>query len=266
MNKFLLCFFGLLSANYLLAQYNVVFQLEKTPSYHTANNQVFMAGNFNNWNPADKNYQLKELAGKGYSLTLPLNKGRYEYKLTRGGWDKSECKINGASIDNKVLNIFSDTVINLEVEGWADHFQALPKTSTANSHVKIIDTAFFIPQLKRTRRVWIYLPASYTSSKNKYPVLYMHDGQNVFDNLTSYAGEWGVDEALDSLEKSTKEIIVVAMDHGGEKRINEYAPYHMEKYGNGEGDLYVDFLVHTLKPFIDKYYRTCKKKINFYCW
>jgi predicted alpha/beta superfamily hydrolase len=110
--------------------------------------------------------------------------------------------------------------------------------------------------------VWIYLPESYKTSKKKYPVLYMHDGQNVFDEATSAYGEWGVDEALDSLGPQQKEIIVVAIDNGGDTRMNEYSPFDMEKYGKGEGDQYVDFLVQTLKPHIDKHYRTKKDEKN----
>jgi predicted alpha/beta superfamily hydrolase len=90
----------------------------------------------------------------------------------------------------------------------------------------------------------------------------MHDGQNVFDEATSAYGEWGVDEALDTLGAQHKEIIVVAIDNGGEKRLNEYSPYDMEQYGKGEGDQYVDFLVQTLKPYIDKHYRTKKDEKN----
>src|SRR3712207_9501761 len=67
-----------------------------------------------------------------------------------------------------------------------------------------LDTAFAMPQLGRTRRVWIYLPPDYATSDRRYPVLYMHDGQNVFDDSTSYAGEWGVDEALDSLHAADR--------------------------------------------------------------
>jgi predicted alpha/beta superfamily hydrolase len=113
-----------------------------------------------------------------------------------------------------------------------------------------------MPQLNRHRRVWIYLPQSYSTSRKKYPVLYMHDGQNVFDEATSFAGEWGVDEALDTVENGEQECIVVAVDNGGDKRMNEYSPYDMERFGKGEGDRYVDFLVKTLKPYIDKKYRT----------
>jgi predicted alpha/beta superfamily hydrolase len=150
-------------------------------------------------------------------------------------------------------------VISLDIEEWVDRFPAKPKVSTASKNVCIIDTAFLIPQLKRTRRVWIYLPADYCDGTNrKYPVLYMHDGQNVFDDATAYSGEWGVDEFLDSTKLPA--CIVVAVDHGGEKRMNEYNPYDNKRFGKGEGDKYVDFLVKTLKPFIDRKYNTLKDK------
>ena len=179
-----------------------------------------------------------------------------------------ECKKGGAGIQNRSLKLTSDTTINMTVEEWADNIERKPRVSTASKNVHIIDTAFFIPQLNRTRRVLIYLPPDYTTSKKRYPVLYMHDGQNVFDDLTSFAGEWGVDETLDSISDHKGEMIVVAIDHGGTHRINEYCPYDMsegpngEKYGKGEGDKYVDFLVKTLKPFVDKNYRTLKSKQN----
>jgi predicted alpha/beta superfamily hydrolase len=160
-----------------------------------------------------------------------------------------------------LLTVESDTIITIEISGWADHFPQPARRSTASKNVHIIDTALFMPQLKRYRRVWIYLPESYAASRKKYPVLYMHDGQNVFDDTTAYSGEWGVDEALDTLGAQTGERIVVAVDHGGATRLNEYAPFDMEKYGRGEGDAYVDFIVKTLKPYIQKHYRTkkCRK-------
>lgn len=188
--------------------------------------------------------------------------GMYEFKITRGDWAKVECKKTGADIPNRFLKLSSDTTINLVVEEWADRFVRKPRVSTASKNVHIIDTAFLIPQLNRVRRVWVYLPPGYDISEKRYPVLYMQDGQNVFDDLTSFAGEWGVDETLDSISPLKKEIIVVAVDHGGAKRINEYCPYDMEKLGKGEGDQYVDFLVRTLKPFIDRHYRTEKNKRN----
>ena len=85
----------------------------------------------------------------------------------------------------------------------------------------------------------------------------MQDGQNLFNEQTAAFGEWGVDETLDAMiQKGGKECIVVGIDNGGEKRMTEYNPYDHKKYGKGEGKQYVDFLVETLKPYIDKQYRT----------
>lgn len=132
------------------------------------------------------------------------------------------------------------------------------KKNTATKNVQVADSAFFIPQLNRYRRIEIYLPANYKASKKKYPVIYVQDGQNVFDERTSFAGEWGIDEAIDTLGNIFGESIVVAIANGGDKRINEYSPFDMDKYGKGEGDLYLDFLVKNLRPFINKNYRTKK--------
>ncbi|HEX6041748.1 alpha/beta hydrolase [Longimicrobium sp.] len=130
------------------------------------------------------------------------------------------------------------------------------KPHTASANVTVIDTAFAMPQLNRTRRIWIYLPPGYASTNRRYPVLYMHDGQNVFDAATSYAGEWGVDEALDSLAAAGDPgVIVVAVDNGPE-RMAEYSPWTHPRAGGGQGDAYVDFLANTLKPWIDARYRT----------
>ncbi|MDB5195730.1 MAG: hypothetical protein JWP88_100 [Flaviaesturariibacter sp.] len=254
-------FFGELAS--LFAQHTVQIKVLTLPSYHTQADAVFIAGSFNNWNPGNKQYQLVPDAKGNYSISLKLANGRYEYKLTRGNWERGE-SVGAAGIDNRIMEISSDTIITISVKDWADHFPKAPRVSTANSHVHIIDTAFFMPQLNRYRRIWIYLPESYSSSKRKYPVLYMHDGQNVFDALYGFGGEWGVDEALDTLGPKFGESIVVGIDHGGDKRLNEYSPYDMEKYGKGEGDQYVDFLVKTLQPYINKHYRTSRKAADTY--
>lgn len=137
---------------------------------------------------------------------------------------------------------------------------AQKKAGMVSKNVCVLDTAFPMPQLNRSRRVWIYLPESYCNTKKKYPVLYMQDGQNLFDEATAFAGEWGVDETLDAMSGTVPECIVVAIDNGGPKRMNEYAPYDTEKFGKGEGEAYVEFMVKTLKPFIDKQYRTKKSR------
>jgi predicted alpha/beta superfamily hydrolase len=256
MIKIIFSVFTLLFVSSIIAQRTVRLEIKSLPTYHPSNADVYVAGSFNGWNPQDEKYKFQRNADGGYFINMRLDNGIYEYKITRGGWDKVECKKGGAGIENRSLKVEVDATVELTIEEWADRFPATPRKSTANKNVHIIDTAFLIPQLKRVRRVWIYLPENYKTYR--YPVLYMHDGQNVFDDATSFAGEWGVDEFLDSVK--LKRCIVVAVDHGGTKRINEYCPYDMEKYGKGEGDEYVDFLVKTLKPFIDRNYHTLKDK------
>ncbi|MDP3945081.1 MAG: alpha/beta hydrolase-fold protein [Lutibacter sp.] len=136
------------------------------------------------------------------------------------------------------------------------------KKSTAASNVSLLKKEFIIPSLNTiSHKVWIYLPPNYDKSSKKYPVIYMHDAQNLFDNASSYAGEWEVDETLNKLyEKTGKGFIVVGIENGGEERINEYTPWKNEKYGGGKGGIYVDFIAKTLKPYIDANYRTKKQQ------
>jgi len=219
---------------------------------------IYVAGNFNGWNPADEKYKLKPFGTTRVGIVIKdLAAGDYQYKLTRGSWDKVETTANGKDIDNRQINLQTDANIDITVAGWKDDFPDKPKPFTATKQVQLVDSAFFMPQLNRSRRIWVYLPKTYQTSKKRYPVIYMQDGQNLFNEQTAGFGEWGVDECLDSLQLQTgKEAIIVGIDHGGDKRLNEYNPYDHEKYGKGEGKLYVDFLVQTLKPLIDKKYRT----------
>lgn len=129
--------------------------------------------------------------------------------------------------------------------------RATAQESTASKQVSTF--TMDVPQLKTTRKIWLYLPKGYETSTKTYPVIYMHDAQNLFDAKTSFAGEWNVDEKLDSLKA---QVIVVGIENGGEKRIDELTPYKNEKYGGGETDKYLEFITNTLKPEIDKKYRT----------
>lgn len=138
--------------------------------------------------------------------------------------------------------------------------ELLPSTASANVH--ILD-AITMPGLDRQRIVRIYLPPGYEKTVRRYPVLYMHDGQNLFDNATSYAGEWGVDETLDELAKSQGlEVIVIGVDNGQQKRLNELSPWTNKRFGKAEGSLYVNFMVNVLKPYVDKHYRTLSDREN----
>lgn len=114
----------------------------------------------------------------------------------------------------------------------------------------------FSPQLNNSRDILIYLPPSYHESDRHYPVLYMHDGQNLFDAFTSFSGEWHVDETLQQLATEGIEAIVVGVASIGEERINEYNPFPTPRFKHACGDVYVHFLIDTLKPMIDADFRT----------
>ena len=133
---------------------------------------------------------------------------------------------------------------------------------TAQTNVHIL-SPLTIPVLNRQRTIRLYLPPGYETSRKRYPVLYMHDGQNLFDAATSYAGEWGVDETLNELAKTKSlELIVVGIDNGAELRIHELNPWDNEKFGKGEGKQYMAFVVDVVKPYIDAHYRTRPDRAN----
>ncbi|MDQ2869052.1 MAG: alpha/beta hydrolase-fold protein [Verrucomicrobiota bacterium] len=121
---------------------------------------------------------------------------------------------------------------------------------------------------RNQRDVLVYLPPGYRRSPDRrYPVLYLQDGQNVFDAATSYAGvEWGVDETAQSLiQRGLMEpLIIVAVANTGMQRVHEYAPTRgvidgsakRPKRSRGLLRKYGKFLIEELKPFIDRTYRT----------
>jgi predicted alpha/beta superfamily hydrolase len=262
----LFLFFSIFS----IAQHTVRFEIKSLPANHPPAAAIYLAGSFNGWNPQHDQFKFSQDDKGNYFFEIKLDAGNYEYKITRGGWDKVECKKSGAGIANRQLKVETNATVLLDIEEWQDRFKAAPVKSSAGKQVKVIDTAFFIPQLNRVRRVWLYLPEDYYESKRRWPVLYMHDGQNVFDDATSFSGEWGVDEFLDTT--SLRSCIVVAIDNGQAKRLNEYSPYDFspknlglsqkDTFSKGEGGMYVDFIVNTLKPFIDRNYRTLRKRDN----
>ncbi len=134
---------------------------------------------------------------------------------------------------------------------------AAARPSTAQPNVHVLPTPFVIPGLNRQRTVRIYLPPGYERAQRRYPVLYMHDGQNLFDDATAYAGEWEVDETLNALARSRGlKLIVVGIDNGGADRIHELNAWDHPEYGKGEGREYLAFIVEVLKPWVDQHYRT----------
>jgi predicted alpha/beta superfamily hydrolase len=240
------------------AQYTVT--IKATVSSLSNKDKCYVAGNHNQWNPKEEASSLVYVKGKELIAVLKNVPSNFEYKITKGNWATVECAENEHDIENRKIQVNSDTIISIQVAYFKS---GLPKNSdtifsTRSARVSILNDSFFIPQLKKKRAIWIYKPKNYDAHK-KYPVLYMHDGQNLFDKSTSGFGEWGIDEYLDSMQK---EIIIVGIDHGGTDRLSEYNPYDNKAIGKGAGKAYVDFIVKTLKPFIDKQLSILTNKEN----
>ncbi len=234
----------------------IVIHIEAIPASTPEGAGIFFAGNINGWNPGDANYKLAIEADGDYGITLPSGSGTVQYKFTRGSWESVEGNESGSFRPNRSYTYGNGDTLKLSILSWED-LDGGGGNSTANAQVSIWDEAMFIPQLNRNRRVWVYLPQDYESSEKSYPVLYMHDGQNVFDASTAFAGEWEVDETLTKLENEGYETaIVIAIDNGGTHRIDEYSPFVNDEYGGGQGDAYLDFLIETLKPRVDSTFRT----------
>jgi len=256
--------------------------------------EVFLATSADGWQ--ERGRALARVAPGVYSGTLELPGGELQYKFTRtGSWSSVEKRADGRELDNRVLQLdagVSEQVVVCRVEKWADRpvppqrrvtFAASPdgeragvpttapasvpgaapatapvsRTSTLTGDIRY-HWAFHAPQLNNDRTLIVYLPPGYDEhADERYPVLYMHDGNNIFDAATSFAGEWNADETAQRLIDAGKlpKLIIVGI-YNTPERIAEYTPFRDTEHGGGKGDAYLAFVVETVKPFIDKTYRT----------
>jgi predicted alpha/beta superfamily hydrolase len=251
------------------AQAQLTFIVNQVPVYTPAQAEVFIAGNFNGWNPGSATHQLQRQPDSSWAITLQSPTSALQYKFTRGSWASVEGNSTGGPRPNRNYAVGGPDTVFISIASWEDlHGGGGGGSSTANAQVQVLTDSFFMPQLNRYRRIWVYLPPDYDSLPGKrYPVIYMHDAQNLFDNLTAFAGEWEIDESLTALhQQGDHGAIVVGINNGGGQRINEYSPWVNAQYGGGQGDDYVDFIVQTLKPYVDQQFRTDSTRSGTAIW
>ncbi len=221
---------------------------------------VYIAGAFNNWNPADEAFRFQQVGEQTYhlQLTMPLAMQQgFEYKYTRGSIDTFEIDEYGNEAHNRTFHtqqkLVQDYVSNWKRQGLNFNPALLPEKV-------LISEDFEIPQLIKTRRVAALLPYNYHETDRRYPVLYLQDGQNLFDDHAPF-GSWSVDKKLATLmERGKGDIIIIAIDHAAEDRITEYTPSLQTRLGKGDGKKYVRFLADTLKHTVDKIFRTLPER------
>ena len=239
----------------------VTFVVQSLPANTPAQDQLYIAGDFTAWNPGLSQYMMQKNGDGKWSITLPAQTAGtvIKFKFTRGSWATVEKDAAGNEMTDRTFTFGSSNSVNIIISNWAD---ISGSSSTAASNVKIMSTDFAMPQFGRTRRIWIYFPPNYETSGVNYPVLYMHDGQNLFDASTAYLEEWEVDETLNSLAAQGKRVPIVVGIDNGTQRMAEYTPWSNTQYGGGDGDKYMQFIVETLKPYIDQHYRTLPGRDN----
>lgn len=224
---------------------------------------IYITGNFNNWNPSDARYKLTRNEDSSYFIQIPIHESfptQLEYKYTKGGWENVEIDKFGNIIKNRAVDINQTRRLHDHVamfrENWA------PYKEKFFPIVELISDYFEIPQLDRTRRVWALLPFNYYKTQKSYPVLYLQDAQNLFAEGSEY-GNWEIDKKLSILaEYGRGEVIIIAVEHGGENRMKEYMFEANNLVLQGDGKKYIRFITDTLKPFIDNKYRTLKDRDN----
>lgn len=257
--KFTILFIFMVLVAWQIKGGNVTIIVTAIPENTPGGDNIYIAGNFNGWAPGNPDFMLTTNSLSQLQIVIE-GTGSLEFKFTRGSWDTPEGNANGGYLPNRNFTIGSADTLEVTILSWEDTGGT---THTAAENVVVMDENFAMPQFNRTRRIWLFMPADYATSGKSYPVLYMHDGQNLFDVATSFAGEWEVDESLNTFFEDGKEVpIVVGIDNGGGLRIAEYTPWANPNYGGGDGDKYAQFVAETLKPYIDANYRTKPEREN----
>lgn len=222
---------------------------------------IFITGNFNNWNPKDYRFQLKQSGARNYYIEIDpqILPDHIEYKFAKGGWENVELDSYGNITPNRKASKYAGKTAD-KVENW--RFNWGPFKKEFFPIAEIISEAFYIPQLERSRKVWALLPYDYYVSDKNYPVLYLQDAQNLFNEGSGY-GNWEIDKKLSILaEYGRGDIIIIAIEHGSEERVKEYI-FDNDHVANGsEGKKYIRFITDTLKPFVDQNYRTKRDREN----
>lgn len=237
----------LVSATFIPAMGATTELFVNVPANTPFGDQVFLSADFISgcFSKADC-IELHKVEESTYFVLLNIPDGIETPKvlINRGSWERQAAWPGADPVGGMEISAGQKNILN--VLNWTDK----PKMGiTGKVHYK---PHFYSPQLKNHRDVSIWVPQNYGRDlSRRYPVIYLHDGQNAFNPDTSFLGvDWGVDEAMTELASKNPnfEAIVVAVDCT-EDREAEY------DYSQ-KGARYADFLIHTLKPLIDSEYRT----------
>ncbi len=216
---------------------------------------VYISGNFNKWRTQDKEFMMEKIGDGLYHFKFDANFVYPEtllYKFTKGDWSDVEIDKYGNRTENRVCQQ-NCGVKKEHVDKWRKNW--LPFKPNFLPQVKLISDEFEIPQLNKKRKIWALLPHDYDVSLENYPVLYLQDAQNLFNENAEF-GNWEIDKKLAVMsEYNIGKIIIIAIEHADKDRIKEYN-VGKTVLGSGQGKQYIRFVTDTLKPFVDSNFRT----------
>ena len=220
---------------------------------------VYISGNFNNWRTQDTEFMMEKIGNNSYQYEFPNDFDYPEellYKFTKGDWSEVEIDAHGNRTENRSTKKHTG-IQNEFVARWRKNW--LPFKQSFLPKILLISDKFEIPQLNKTRKIWALLPHDYDKSSESYPVMYLQDAQNLFNENAKY-GNWEIDKKLAVMsEYKIGKIIIIAIEHAEEDRIKEYN-VGKTLLGKGQGKKYIRFVTETLKPFVDSNFRTKKER------
>ena len=234
------------SSSHAFNQYASADRLVVNVPFNTPkSSKIFMTGDFCDWKV--RCVQLLRLNEFSFGTGLSSAMRSSSFKISRGSWESEAANSWGEALPNLHWHSFRQEVgsVILDVVNWKD----LGELKTVGTFVEI--DSLDSPQLDNARPMSVWLPPGYDEETNRrYPVIYMHDGQNVFDpRKASFGVDWSVDDVLTQMIYSgaATPTIVVGVHH--KVRGREYNDEDL-------GRLYSRFLVETVKPYIDENFRT----------
>lgn len=220
---------------------------------------VYISGNFNEWRTQDKEFVMEKVGAGLYHFKFTHDFKLPEtvlYKFTKGDWSAVEIDANEERTENRSTTKHTG-IQNEHVFRWRRNW--MPFKPNFLPQIQLISDEFEIPQLNTTRKVWALLPHDYDYSNESYPVMYLQDAQNLFNENAEY-GNWEIDKKLAVMsEYNVGKIIVIAVEHAEEDRVKEYN-VGKTVLGKGQGKKYIKFLVETLKPYVDSNFRTKEER------
>lgn len=250
----------------------------------TPSSPIYMAGTCNGWNPAHPQWKLEPQSDMRWRIHVPRQSGGLEFKFTRGSWALEELREDMsvpsnrtiAPIDISGLAAGEVPKIELDVPHWGDERKdnaALRekdpyRSITAEGGLRRLQVQGGAGTARgKLRELLVWLPPGYDDAKNaqvRYPVLYLHDGQNIFEKHSAVPEEWKADETATRLiqEGKVRPLIIVGIPHGGPGRITEYLPVAALDNVTPEGDAHVRWLLAEVLPRVEAAFRVARGPEN----